>query len=127
MHPVMKRFGFFELLLSLALLTAGGCYYDVEEELYPSEECDTANVTYSADISPAIQNNCLVCHSNAARLGNITLEGYDNLKAQVNNGRLLGAIKHQPGFAPMPDGLPQLDACLIARIEQWITDGAPNN
>ncbi|MCB0572017.1 MAG: hypothetical protein KDC66_19765 [Phaeodactylibacter sp.] len=118
----------FILLLAFSLILAiGGCYYDVEEDLYPSQECDTSNVTYSGTVAPIIQNNCLLCHSNASRLGDITLEGYTNIKVYADNGRLLGAVKHQSGYAPMPDGAPQLDDCLISRIEQWVVDGAPNN
>ncbi|HQU60287.1 MAG: hypothetical protein KDD02_22520 [Phaeodactylibacter sp.] len=123
----MKRFAFFAVSLSLVLLVVNGCYYDVEEELYPIQECNTNNVTYSGIVAPIIQNNCLQCHSAAANLGNVVLEGYDNLKGFADSGRLLGAVKHQSGYSPMPQSAPQLGDCLIARIEQWIDDGAPNN
>ena len=103
------------------------CYYDVEEVLYPPSTCDTENVSYQTHIVPILQQNCFVCHSAAANLGSITLEGYTNLMQQVNNGQLLGAIQHKPGFTAMPQGAAQLGSCDIAKIEQWITDGAQNN
>ncbi len=111
----------------ILLLTLGSCYYDVEEEIYPKTDCNTTNITYSMDIVAVLQSNCYVCHSQAANQGGITLEGYNNLKSYVDNGRFLGAIKHDAGYSPMPQGAPQLPDCQIAQIEQWISDGAPNN
>jgi len=103
------------------------CTYNVEEELYPKTDCDTDNISYSIDVVPILQNNCYECHSEAVNQAGITLEGYNNLKTYVDNGRFLGAIKHEPGFSPMPQGRPQLPDCQIAKIEQWILDGAQNN
>lgn len=111
----------------IMVATLSRCYYDVEEEIYPKTECDTDNISYSIDVVPILQNNCYECHSEAVNQAGITLEGYDNLKTYVDNGRFLGAIKHDPGFSPMPQGRPQLPDCQIAKIEQWILDGAPNN
>lgn len=118
------------LLISFILLTIcswSACYYDVEEEIYPSIECDTNNVTYAATIVPLLQANCYSCHSAAANLGNITIEGYSNLKRFVDNGQLLGSIRHEAGFSAMPKNQPQLVGCNIQKIEQWINDGALNN
>ena len=118
-------------LLTISLLTAsvfiGGCYYDVEEEIYPTLECETANVTYSEVVLQLLEDNCLVCHSAAANFGNINLEGYDNVKKRVDDGLLIGAIRHEAGFSPMPQGAPQLVECNIEKIEAWIADGAPEN
>lgn len=111
----------------ILLLMLGSCYYDVEEEIYPKTDCNTDNITYSVNIVAVLQSNCYVCHSQAANLGGITLEGYNNLKTYVDNGRFLGAIRHEAGYSPMPQGAPQLLDCQIAQIEQWILDGAPNN
>lgn len=111
----------------ILLLMLGSCYYDVEEEIYPKTDCNTDNITYSMDIVAILQSNCYACHSQAANQGGITLEGYDNLKTYVDNGRFLGAIQHEAGYSPMPQGAPQLPDCQIAQIEQWILDGAPNN
>lgn len=112
------------LLLSLA---ATGCYYDVEEEIYPSTECDTTDISYSMDVLPIIENNCYVCHDQATNLGNVTLEGHAHLKTMADNGKLLGVIKHQAGFPQMPQNAPQLIECDIAKIEQWVNDGALDN
>lgn len=113
------------LLMSLVFISA--CYYDVEEELYPDTGCDTMNLSYQEDIVPILDRNCYVCHSADVNTGNITLEGHSELLMHVNSGRLLGAIRHEQGFMPMPQGASKLIACDISKIEQWIADGAPNN
>ncbi len=120
-------------ILSVSLLILSvfymGCYYDVAEELYPPTGCNTDNVTYSQTISAILITNCYNCHdnSNAANNGGIMVEGYDNLKALVDNGSFLGSIKHQEGYSFMPRDAAQLVACDISKIEKWIADGAPNN
>ncbi len=111
--------------LSVLLL---GCYYDNEEELYPSEGgCDTTDISYAANILPIMQNNCYRCHDARNNQGNITLEGYANLKVYADNGRLLGAIRWDAGFSPMPQDASKLSDCTISQVEAWINAGAPNN
>ena len=120
----MKKFIGLIILLSLGF---SACYYDVEEELYPTTGCETTNLSYSQDVLPILTNNCFSCHNQASNFGNVTLEGYDNLIVHVTSGRLLGAIKHESGFSPMPQNAAQLVQCDIEKIEAWIADGAPNN
>jgi len=108
-------------------LSLSACYYDVEEEIYPTLECKTDSVTYSGEVLTILQNKCYKCHDAANNNGNITLEGYANLKKYVDNGQLLGAIKRLPGFSPMPKNEPQLVACDIAKIEEWMKQGAADN
>lgn len=122
----MNRLSFLGLVL-VPLLFAS-CYYDNEEDLYPdTSNCETTDVSYNQDVLILLQDNCYVCHAAAINLGNITLEGYDKVKVYVDNGSLLGAIKHQNGFSPMPQGTAQLQVCDIALIEAWIADGALDN
>lgn len=112
----------------MSLLTVlPGCYYDVEEELYPNTGCDTLDVGYATTIAPIIEDNCLNCHNAAANFGNVTLEGHNNLKTYAGNGQLLGVIRHESGFPAMPQGAPQLVDCTIEKIEKWVNDGAPDN
>ncbi|MEK7253943.1 MAG: hypothetical protein AAB316_04310 [Bacteroidota bacterium] len=124
----MKNF-LLKILIFAAAASIGGCYYDNEEELYPDTggDCDLANVTYGGTILPILQSNCFSCHDAANNNGGVTLEGYANLKIWVNNGYLLGAIRHESSFAPMPQGETKLLDCTIQKIEKWVSDGAPNN
>jgi hypothetical protein len=109
------------------MVILSSCYYDSEEDLYPDTGCNTENLSYQANIVPILERNCYVCHSVAANTAGITLEGHAKLLEQVTNGQLLGAIRHEPGFTPMPQGASKLISCDIMKIETWIANGAPNN
>jgi hypothetical protein len=104
------------------------CYYDNEEDLYPTPpECDTVDVSYSQQVWPIINSNCTGCHSGGAPQGNVSLENYDDIVIAANNGSLLGVIKHEDGWSPMPKGGGKLSDCNIAIIENWVNDGTPDN
>jgi mono/diheme cytochrome c family protein len=132
-HPIIKiSLRLIPAVLLAFTLIPAGCYYDNEEELYPNTSCDTTNVTYSADVWPVINDNCVSCHSGGAPSGNISLENYDNIKNQAlissgQPGSLYGAISHDPGNSPMPKSGGKLSDCAITKIKKWIDDGALNN
>ena len=109
------------------VLLAKSCYYDVDEEIYPSVECQSSDMSYTTDVIPLIEMNCYVCHAANINFGNITLDSYESILEHVNNGKLLGAIKHAEGFTPMPQNNSKLLDCQIEKIESWINDGAPDN
>lgn len=109
------------------LSVLNSCVSNVEEELYPPDTCDTAQVTYSGTIAPIIELNCYACHEGDQSLSGIPLNGYNNLKAMVDAGRLTGALRHLEGFSAMPQNAPALPECELLKIEKWIDDGAPDN
>jgi len=130
------RISFFVIIC----LTAGGCYYDTQQELYgtsgQSTQCtDTAGVTYSlqSNTSKSVANiitvNCGACHSASTSNsgGGFVLDNYAALVAQANNGNLMGDINHSPGHNAMPLNGSKLDGCSIARLQHWIDLGKPNN
>lgn len=106
-------------------IVASGCYYDVEEELYPNN-CNTEAVTYTSTVLPILQRECYTCHDALTQNGGVNLEGYDEVFVWVANGKVLSAIRHESAF-PMPQDAPMLDSCTIAKIETWIDAGALNN
>lgn len=113
-------------LAIILLLFIQGCYYD-KQFLDPSTSCDTAIVTYSGSVNPVLTAYCTTCHSGANAPLGINLDNYTSVKAQANNGRLLGVITHSAGFIPMPKNGNKLSDCNIAKIRKWIIAGAPNN
>ncbi len=113
------------ILLIMVLL--GGCYYDVEEEIYGNIECTTEDMSYTDEILPILVADCYECHSAANNFGNVTLEGYDALEKYIEDNSLLGAVRHDVGFSPMPKGGAKLLDCEVEKIAAWINDGAPNN
>ncbi len=116
----------------LIIFTLQSCYYDKEEILYPviNNECDTISVNYSITVADIISQNCLSCHSNASAStsgGGIPLEDYSDVKANADNGKLLGSIKHEAGYSQMPKDGSKLNDCNISKIEIWINSEAANN
>ena len=103
------------------------CTYDDEETLYPDSYCDTVNVSYSGTIQPIFQSSCTVCHNDISLAGGYDFTTYDGVVASVNAGRLPGAINHETGFIPMPQGADKLSDCKITQITIWIGQGMPDN
>lgn len=118
---------------AIALLTGlllSGCYYDSEEALFPTlpGSCDTTDISYTSDIVPILSSRCYMCHSNmsGASLGsNIFLE--DHADVTANATALLGSVKHETPYSPMPKGGGKLGDCSILKIEAWIGQGMPDN
>ncbi len=121
------NFGFLILgLLAFAFLQS--CYYDNEEDLYPSPPaCDTTNITYSATVWPIISESCTSCHSGSGAGGGVLLTNHAEVADACNNGRLLGAIRHESGYSPMPKAQAKMSDCDIKKIELWVANGTPDN
>jgi mono/diheme cytochrome c family protein len=113
--------------LLLLTLPTTGCYYDKEEILYPDTACDTTAVTYSGSVAAVLSSNCNVCHGGSTPSASIKLDVYSGVKLQVDNGRLIGVVTHNPNYSPMPKNGTKLSDCNIAKIRKWIAAGAPNN
>lgn len=117
-------------IVLLSAFTLTGCYYDVEEELYPATSaanCDTSITTFSSKIAPILNSNCTSCHSGSVPSGNIDLTDYNDVRAVALSGALFGSITHANGFSPMPQGGNKLSDCNILIIKTWIDRGAQNN
>lgn len=114
------------LFASVFTMSLSSCYYDVEEELYPAD-CNIDSVGFAADIFPIISQNCLGCHSDAANFGNVSLADYTKVKQYADDKSLLGSVRHDSGYSPMPQGQAKLSNCDIKKIDKWISEGAKNN
>jgi hypothetical protein len=89
--------------------------------------CDSTQFKYGATVSVIINTFCTGCHSGTAASGGIDLSNYANVKIQVTNGRLVGAVTHTAGYSPMPKDANKLNDCQITQIKKWVAAGAPNN
>jgi hypothetical protein len=98
------------------------CYYDSEEVLYPSFNCDTANVTYQHTIALMMDNYCVSCHSGSNPQGSIRLTTHDDLV--INEARITESILHT-GVYPMPQNGGMLNSCSIRQWEIWVDTGMP--
>ena len=88
-----------------------------------SEECKTANLSFSNDIWPTISNNCTSCHGGS---GGVDIEDYNDVKVLVDNSKLINVLYGKNGSPLMPPN-GELSKCEIDQIEQWINDGALDN
>jgi hypothetical protein len=88
-------------------------------------ECDTSNVIYADQVSQIIQTYCLGCHNDNNALAGLSLEGYENTVAVADDGRLLGVVRHEAGYPPMPKNAAQIPDCMIRQLEIWIENGTP--
>lgn len=88
--------------------------------------CDANEFTYALSIEPILNKACVGCHKPGSLNGNVNLADYSHVKNHVNDGSLLGSIKHSSGFVPMPQGT-KLSDCEITKFENWINAGALNN
>lgn len=128
---------FIKLFLALSIITGlnmmiSGCYYYVEEELYPNplSACDTTAVSYSNDIVQILETNCYSCHTaDAAPLSGagVVLDAHPQVLPYADNGKLICTIEFAAGCSVMPPSGAQLSACNLALINSWVNDGAPNN
>lgn len=98
----------------------------------PNMGCDTtSNISFTNQVWPLINNNCTGCHNASTQSGNVDLSTYDLISYYSTQTRnnipiLMGVLKNQSGFRPMPTSGP-LDACSIRTIELWIEQGKLNN
>lgn len=114
--------------MAVVLLFVQCTYHNKEDYFRDSPDlCNTANMSFSADIFPIFQNNCIMCHNNNSSPAGVNFSSYENVKPVAESGRLLGAIKHEDGFYPMPQSAPKLDDCTINKISAWIDQGLQNN
>lgn len=120
------RFKKVRWLLFLAGFVMSGCYYDNVTDLYPNG-CNLIDVSYSRNIVPILETNCLSCHNSISQQGGVVLDEYEDVLEYVENGKLMGSIKHEEGFEPMPLTGGKLSNCQVKKFESWIDAGALDN
>lgn len=121
----MRQFFFSTLLLLfLASLSQTSCYYDNEQELYGTGNCDTTEVSYNLDIKPIIDGNCISCHAPGGEQETAPILNYDDLKNYADNMELVNRTSGSTILMP-PSG--KMNSCNVALIEAWVKQGALNN
>lgn len=94
------------------------------------EDCSGANMSYSMDIKPILQNNgCMTsgCHGGSAMSNLLFMDSYESLKIYIDANRLMGALRHQNGFSAMPKQGEKISNCELLKMDSWIAQGAQNN
>jgi hypothetical protein len=110
-------------------LTLHSCYYDVESELYPSEEaCDNTVYSYNGRIKAICDANCATssCHAGPSPSASLSLETYEQVKQATESG-LICTIEHSSGCSPMPKNEPKMSQCSIDAWILWSENNYPEN
>lgn len=122
---IMPR-GFLSALLVFML---NACLQD-KESIRAPKTCSTvpsSQVSFSKDIFPIIQINCLQCHDAKNHFGGIVIENYMQIAESGRSGELYNSIQISSfGKAYMPKGGRLMD-CEIELIQAWTKQGALNN
>jgi hypothetical protein len=122
----MKFGSLFSLLALIILITS--CTYDNEQDLFGQDDCgDLSEMSLKNDIVPILQNQCYSCHGAGVETAGVNLESYESLVQLAEEGRLLGALRHESGYASMPPSGEMLPECDIRKIRKWIDQGSLNN
>lgn len=90
--------------------------------------CDIPpTVTYKTNIAPIIEQECFECHAKEVykkKASRNKIYDYKSLKKMAQEGMLLGALNHEPGFIAMPYKKgKKIDACKIKIISAWVSSG----
>lgn len=120
------------LSLSAGLLFFSACakdkYDDDKPEPVPQGPCTTCppeEVTYRNTVAGLLDRSCTNCHGGSFPSGGVSLNTYAAAKGSGESGALLGSIKHESPYSPMPQGSNKWSAADIAKIEAWINNGYP--
>jgi hypothetical protein len=115
-------------IIILAGMLMTSCYYDNAEDLYQNfpTDCDVSVISFSSDIQPIINQNCIGCHGAISPSAGLSLVSFNEIQQAVNNRNLVGRILLPPGdpLRMPPEGL---NDCNIEKIQAWVQAGMPNN
>lgn len=115
------------ILYLITLTLTLSCSYSSEDDLIDTTPIPEV-VTYSNNVKPIIDNNCISCHSNPPINGApISLITYNDVKNAVENNGLISRISSNDLGFVMPFGGPRLPQNLIDIIIEWEEDGLLDN
>ena len=99
------------------------CEYNSIEEIEDKKNftCDTDNMSYTEDIKPILESNCVSCHNLRLASGNVRLDNYQVVASEAET--IVLAVKQEGGAVSMPP-TGKLPACDILKIEAWFNQGA---
>jgi len=90
----------------------------------PADASGSAGVSYTQTIAPMMAASCSVsdCHDSTARVANVALDTYDEVKANAERSNQ----SIQDGWMPV-GSVPPLTEAEKQAFDSWVKAGAPNN
>lgn len=110
------------LFLFVITFSLASCLTNVDEEIQldPGVEDPCADITFTMNVKPIIDNNCVGCHSTTGSASFLNLESYETVTANA------ARVKSEVVSRDMPIG-GSLTNEEIQAISCWVDAGAPNN
>ena len=116
MKSLKLRKGF--LLLSITFFLSS-CLKNVEESTNLEEEVDAcADITFSANVKPIIDANCIQCHGTGGNFPNLT--SYNTISGNSASVKAAVASRRMPQGSSLAQD--QIDAIVC-----WVENGALDN
>lgn len=118
------------IIVALLFALTEACYSDNKEDLYENyqtDDCDTLNTKFMANILPILTENCATsgCHLGVGAQSGLDLSTYADVEIIAKDGRLEGRITGSGGAIMPPVGA--MSDCNIDRILKWVANGSQNN
>lgn len=123
MNQIMNGYSIWVLLIFSAIPGLTGCYYDNEEDLYPSNGNGIGEVSYQQHIQPLMQQYCATAGCHVAGNSIPPLTNYDEVAVIAANGTLNQRVLID---RTMPPAGP-LSTDARTRIKIWLDAGYKNN
>ena len=115
----MRKKLFLRIILSAAVLSS--CVKDK----VPTEFAACSDpVSFSQDIQPLVEVNCLGCHNEVAAANDVILTNHTRISSEAN--RMINSMQAS-GNDLMPYGGPPLSDSLIQLFQCWILQGKLDN
>lgn len=94
------------------------------EKVTPIDQQCNSTISFSTDVLPIMEANCVSCHQPGNASGGYDLSSYTAISANAN--AILGSMKAN-GYQLMPQGGPALPDSTIQKISCWINQGKLDN
>lgn len=82
--------------------------------------CLASNASFEKTVQPFLKSNCLLCHNAKLKVGGLSLDGYANARAALQNREIWEKViqKLRTGQMP-PKGRPVPEAEQVASVTHW--------
>jgi hypothetical protein len=112
----------------VGLITFSSCsialFSCTREKVTPTEIQCTTIISFSNEVVPIIQANCISCHDQGNASGGFDFSSYTSISANAN--AILNSMKAN-GYQLMPIGGPALPDATIQKVKCWIEQGKLDN
>lgn len=94
------------------------------EKVTPIDQQCNATISFTNEVLPIMEANCVSCHQPGNASGGYDLSSYTAISANAN--AIVGSMKAN-GYQLMPLGGPALPDSTIQKISCWINQGKQDN